>query len=115
MWIAAKAVSRPVTPIAALSKGTSFSSLACGAWSVAMQSIVPSRSPSISAWRSASERSGGFILKRIGSRLRTSSSVRQRWCGVASQLIRTPAALAARTASTDSAAERCWTWIRPSS
>ena len=30
-------------------------------------------------------------------------------------LICTPAALAARTASTDSTAERCWTWIRPPS
>ncbi len=82
---------------------------------MAMHSIVPSRSPSIRAWRSASLRSGGFILKRCGSRLRTSSSVRQRWCGEASQLICTPAALAARTASTDSAAERCWTWMRPPS
>ena len=54
MWSAAKAVSRPVTPIAACSKGTSFSSGWCGAWSVAMHSIVPSRRPSISAWRSAS-------------------------------------------------------------
>ncbi len=115
VWIAAKAVSSPVTPIAALSNGTSFSSFACGAWSVAMQSIVPSRRPSISAWRSASVRSGGFILNRIASRLRTSSSVMQRWCGVASQLIFTPAARAARTASTDSAAERCWTWMRASS
>ena len=115
MCSAAKAVSRPVTPIAACSKGTSFSSAWCGAWSVAMHSMVPSRSASISAWRSASQRSGGFILKRRGSRLRTSSSVRQRWCGLASALICTPAALAARTASTDSAAERCWTWIRASS
>ena len=30
MWSAAKAVSSPVTPIAACSKGTSFSSGACG-------------------------------------------------------------------------------------
>ena len=30
-------------------------------------------------------------------------------------LICTPAALAARTTSTDSAAERCWTWMRASS
>ena len=47
--------------------GTSFSSRACGAWSVAMQSIVPSRRPSISAWRSASVRSGGFIFSRVSS------------------------------------------------
>ena len=32
----------PVVPIGASSNGTSFSSRACGAWSVAMQSIVPS-------------------------------------------------------------------------
>ncbi len=79
-----------------------------------MQSIVPERRPSISAWRSASARSGGFILKRA-SRLRTASSVSVRWCGVASQVIWTPAALAASTAATDSTAERCWTWIRASS
>ena len=64
--------------MAACSKGTSFSSEAWGAWSVATQSIVPSRSPSISDWRSSSVRRGGFILKRE-SRLRTSSSVRSRW------------------------------------
>ncbi len=63
---AANAVSSPVTPIGATSNGCSFSSRACGAWSVATQSIVPERSASISASRSASERSGGFILKRLG-------------------------------------------------
>ena len=41
---AANAVSRPVTPIGASSNGCSFSSRACGAWSVAMQSIAPERS-----------------------------------------------------------------------
>ena len=41
---AAKAVSSPVTPIGASSNGCSFSSRACGAWSVAMQSIAPERS-----------------------------------------------------------------------
>ena len=56
---AAKAVSSPVTPIAACSKGTSFSSAACGAWSVAMHSIVPSRRPSISAWRSPRRAAAG--------------------------------------------------------
>ena len=39
----------PVTPIGASSKGCSFSSRACGAWSVATQSIAPDRSASISA------------------------------------------------------------------
>ena len=53
----------PVTPIAACSNGTSFSSAECGAWSVAMQSIRPERIASRSAWRSASARNGGFILK----------------------------------------------------
>ena len=114
VWSTAKAVSSPVTPIAACSKGTSFSSEACGAWSVATQSIVPSASPSISAWRSSSVRSGGFILKRA-SRLRTSSSVSTRWWGEASQVTWTPAAFAERIASTEARAERCWTWIRPSS
>ena len=41
---AGKAVSSPITPFGAASNGTSFSPGACGAWSVAMQSIVPSRS-----------------------------------------------------------------------
>ena len=67
VWTAANAVSSPVVPIGASSHGTSFSSRACGAWSVAMQSIVPSRRPSISAWRSASPRSGGFIFSRVSS------------------------------------------------
>ena len=77
VWTAANAVSSPVVPIGACSKGTSFSSRACGAWSVAMQSMTPLRSPSMSAWRSTCVRSGGFIFMRV-SRLRTASSVRQR-------------------------------------
>ena len=40
-----------------------FFSLACGAWSVAMISIVLSLSPSITASTSLQGRSGGFILK----------------------------------------------------
>ena len=76
-----------------------------------MQSIAPERSASISAWRSSSVRSGGFILKRE-SRLRTASSVSVRWCGVASQVIWIPSAFACSTAATDSSAERCWTWMR---
>ena len=35
---------------------------ACGAWSVAMASTVPSASATMMASRSAAERSGGFIL-----------------------------------------------------
>ncbi len=61
----------------ACSNGTSFSSRACGAWSVATQSIVPARSPSISAWRSLSVVSGGCIFMRV-SKPRTSSSVSSR-------------------------------------
>ena len=72
-------------PIGACSNGTSFSSRACGAWSVAMQSIVPVRRPSISAWRSSSERSGGFIFSRVSSFSSSASSVSVRWCGLASQ------------------------------
>ena len=49
-------------PKAAWSYSTFLSSTVCGAWSVAMQSIVPSRSPSSTASRSDSDRSGGFIL-----------------------------------------------------
>ena len=49
------AVSSPTMPKAAWSYSTFLSSTVCGAWSVAMQSIVPSRSPSSTAWRSASD------------------------------------------------------------
>ena len=101
-------------PIGACSKGTSFSSRACGAWSVATQSIVPSRRPSISAWRSASVASGGFIFMRV-SMPRTSSSVSSRWCGETSALTRQPRALAAATASTEAAQLRCWKCTRASS
>ena len=56
------AVSSPVMPKDASGYSTSFSSTWCGAWSVAITSMVPSRTPSRIAWRSASSRSGGFIL-----------------------------------------------------
>ena len=49
----------------------------------------------MSAWRSSSARSGGFILRRVSS-VRTSSSVIVRWCGLASQVTATPRALASR-------------------
>ena len=54
-----------MTPKGASSNGASFSWSACGAWSVAMQSMVPSRRPAMRAWRSASVRSGGFILVEV--------------------------------------------------
>ena len=55
------AVSSPVMPEGALANSRAFSSAVCGAWSVAIMSIVPSASASISACRSASVRSGGFM------------------------------------------------------
>lgn len=54
----AREVSRPMIPLGASVIGFSFSSLLCGAWSVAMRSMVPSASPRIIAWRSCSVRSG---------------------------------------------------------
>ena len=114
VWTAANEVSSPVVPIGACSNGTSFSSRACGAWSVAMQSMTPSRRPSMSAWRSRSVRSGGFIFIRVSSA--ADVLVRQqRWCGVASQVTCTPAAFAAATASTDSTQLRCCMCMRPPS
>ena len=102
-------------PIGACSNGTSFSSRACGAWSVAMQSIVPSRRPSISAWRSSSVRSGGFIFIRVSRPLEQRLVGERQVVRAASAVTRTPRALAAATASTDSRALRCWMWMRPSS
>ena len=71
-----KAVSSPVMPKALFSSPRDFSSAECGAWSVAIMSMVPSRSASISARRSASPRSGGFILKRPSSWSSASESSR---------------------------------------
>ena len=99
---AGKAVSRPITPFGAAGNGTSFSAGWCGAWSVAMQSIVPSRRPSMSACRCGSAASGGLILKRAASSVSTSSSVSSRWCGEASAETSTPQLRASRTSSTDS-------------
>src|SRR5437763_3812362 len=56
------AVSSPTTPNAAWSNSPSFSASAWGAWSVAMQSIVPSARASTSASTSRLVRSGGAIL-----------------------------------------------------
>ena len=81
---------------------------------MAMQSIRPERTASISARRSASERSGGFIFMFVSS-VRTASSVSSRWCGVASQVTWQPAAFARSSASSVSRADTCCTWIRPSS
>ena len=61
-WQTENAVSKPVIPNGAASKAMSFSVSVCGAWSVAMTSIVPSETPSIRASTSCLERSGGHIL-----------------------------------------------------
>ena len=68
----ASAVSTPSIPGGASSNGRSLVSGVCGAWSVAIASIVPSASAAVSASTSASERSGGFILNtgsKVGARL----------------------------------------------
>ena len=67
---------------------------ACGAWSLAITSRVPSLSPAIRACTSSWVRSGGFILKLL-SKLRRHLSVRVKWCGQTSPLTRTPRWLAA--------------------
>src|SRR5256712_3993141 len=95
----ATAASSPTTPKAARSNSPSFSESACGAWSVAMQSTVPSASASISASTSRLVRSGGAIFV-FGSQVLTASSVSTRWCGVTSAVTRTPRAFASRTRRT---------------
>ena len=57
------AVCSPSMPGGAWSNGTSLASGACGAWSVATASIVPSHSPATTAATSSAVRSGGFTLK----------------------------------------------------
>ena len=56
------AVSSPTIPMALPRSPFDFSSALCGAWSVAIMSIVPSFIPSMSASLSRSDRMGGFIL-----------------------------------------------------
>ena len=58
----ANAVSRPSIPKEAPAHSVSFASLGCGAWSVAITSMVPSTNPDLSAKTSASVRSGGLTL-----------------------------------------------------
>ena len=101
-----KAVSSPSMPIAAAAHSQSLSSCGCGAWSVAIASIVPSASAARSAATSSAVRSGGLTLK-IGSYDVTRSSVSRRWCGVTSAVTGTPRAFAQRMTSTEPAVE---TW-----
>ena len=66
-------VSRPTMPLAAYSNSTSFSMAEWGAWSQAMTSIVPSRSPARTAATSSALRRGGLTLKEVPKPLRASS------------------------------------------
>ena len=52
-------------PKAAWANGRRLASSSSGAWSEAMASIVPSISPSITARRSSSVRSGGDSLAKV--------------------------------------------------
>ena len=61
----ARAVSSPVVPGGAWSNSCSFSSGACGAWSVATASTVPSPSPARSASRCSAVRSGGLTRRFV--------------------------------------------------
>ncbi len=57
------ACSSPSIPGRAADHSHSLSSAACGAWSVATASMVPSASPARSAATSSPVRSGGLTLK----------------------------------------------------
>ena len=92
-------VSRPTTPNGAISNSHSFSWRACGAWSVTMQSIVPSTMPARSAAASSAVRRGGFILRFVSYVSSSADSSRNRWCGHTSAVTGRPSALAARTSS----------------
>ena len=99
-------------PNGARSSSSIFFSRACGAWSVAMQSMVPSTSPSMIASTSAAVRSGGLILK-LESKPRRLSSVSVKWCGQASAVTRMPRRFASRIRATPPPVETCMAWSRP--
>ena len=84
-----RAVSSPIIPLGALVKSTFFSSAVCGAWSVAIISIVSSIRPAIILSLSSADLRGGFIFANTPYS-KTSSSVRVKWCGVASAKTFTP-------------------------
>ncbi len=108
----ASAVSSPMIPKGADSKSSAFSSGACGAWSVASTVIVPSTTPATTASTSSALRNGGFIFASVLNPSHA-SSVSSRWWGEASAVMSSPwTSRAARTISTDPAADRCCTWYR---
>ncbi len=98
---------------------TCLSSGPWGAWSVAMASMIPSLSAPTMDCRSLSARRGGFIFAWVSydstagpsaaGMPATASSVRVKWCGVASAVTRTPRAFACRMARTLPAALTCAT------
>ena len=60
--ITPRVVSSPMIPLGQAASSCSFSSAVWGAWSLAIASMVPSTTPSITASTSSRVRSGGFIL-----------------------------------------------------
>ena len=58
-------VSTPMTPGEAWAKGTRLDSWSWGAWSLAMQSMVPSATAAMTARRSSSLRNGGDTLAKV--------------------------------------------------
>ena len=83
-----------------------FSSGVCGAWSVAIMSIVPSISASHSGWLWRASRTGGFT-RRMPPRRSMSAVLSSRYCGQVSTVTSTPRALAARSRNSESAALWC--------
>ena len=74
---------------------------------MAIMSMVPSLSPSISICLSFSVLNGGFILARVPC-FNTASSVRVKWWGVTSAHTFAPSFLARRTISTECPELICW-------
>ena len=89
------------------SNSPSFSESACGAWSVAMQSMVPSTSASRHGLDVALGPERRRHLARWGRSSRTASSVRSRWCGVTSRGDADPARLARRARAAPRPRSRC--------
>src|SRR4051794_21765152 len=83
------AVSRPSMPKAASTKACSLSCRACGAWSVATASMVPSASAARSASTSSAGRSGGVTFY-VGAEPPTRAVVSRRGGGGASAGTATP-------------------------
>ena len=66
-------ITSPIIPLGASVIAFAFSSTLCGAWSVAIISMVPSCNPSMIARRSSSVRSGGFIFANVPCSIHASS------------------------------------------